>query len=45
MDVIAQRLTSAYIRLNENSPGNPLLRRISVLVNNCNNMTRAAAAY
>lgn len=42
MDVVTQRLTTAYINLNENTPGNPLLRRISALVSRCSEMTRAA---
>ncbi|KAF2640792.1 hypothetical protein P280DRAFT_427066, partial [Massarina eburnea CBS 473.64] len=33
MDVIRDRLTQAYMSLNENSPGDPSLRRISSLVN------------
>ncbi|KAF2033505.1 hypothetical protein EK21DRAFT_86297 [Setomelanomma holmii] len=45
MDVIKQRLTDAYMALNETTPGSPLLRRISTLVNKCNEMTRAAAHY
>jgi hypothetical protein len=43
MDVINQRLTAAYIQLNESTPGSPLLRAISQLVNKCNEMTRASA--
>ncbi|KAJ4987517.1 hypothetical protein SVAN01_06974 [Stagonosporopsis vannaccii] len=42
MDVMVQRLTSKYIELNETTPGNPLLRRISALVNRCHEMTRAS---
>ncbi|KAG9195783.1 hypothetical protein G6011_00904 [Alternaria panax] len=42
MDVVIQRLTAAYIQLNESTPGSPLLRAISQLVNKCNEMTRAA---
>ncbi|CAO2648493.1 Nn.00g077600.m01.CDS01 [Neocucurbitaria sp. VM-36] len=45
MDVVCQRLTTAYIQLNESTPGSPLLRRISSLVNKCNDMTRAAAPF
>jgi hypothetical protein len=45
IDVVNQRLTSAYIKLNENTPGSPLLRHISQLVNKGNEMTRAAAPY
>ncbi|KAH7073501.1 hypothetical protein BKA63DRAFT_34032 [Paraphoma chrysanthemicola] len=45
MDVIKQRLTDAYMALNETTPGSPLLRRISSLVNKCNEMTRTAAHY
>ncbi|KAF1844669.1 uncharacterized protein K460DRAFT_281624 [Cucurbitaria berberidis CBS 394.84] len=45
MDVVCQRLTTAYIQLNENTPGSQLLRRISGLVNKCNEMTRAAAPF
>ncbi|KAF2855241.1 hypothetical protein T440DRAFT_206759 [Plenodomus tracheiphilus IPT5] len=42
MDVVNQRLTSRYIELNESSPGNPLLRRISGLVHEGNEMARAS---
>ncbi|PSN68494.1 hypothetical protein BS50DRAFT_492414 [Corynespora cassiicola Philippines] len=42
MDVMNQRLTTAYIKLNESSPGNPLLRRISALVSTVNELARAA---
>jgi WD40 repeat protein len=42
MDVMIQRLTAKYIDLNEGTPGNPLLRRISALVSRCNDMTRAS---
>ncbi|KAF1944880.1 hypothetical protein EJ02DRAFT_397356 [Clathrospora elynae] len=45
MDVIIQRLTTAYIQLNESTPGSPLLRAISQLVNKCNEMTRTAAPF
>jgi hypothetical protein len=45
MDVVIQRLTAAYIQLNESTPGSPLLRAISQLVNKCNEMTRAAAPF
>ncbi len=47
MDIIKQRLTTAYIQLNEsaNAPNNPLLRRISALVNKCNEMTHAAGPF
>lgn len=45
MDVVKQRLTAAYIQLNESAPNNPLLRRISGLVNKCNEMTQAAAPF
>jgi len=45
MDVIKQRLTSAYIQLNETTSGSPLLRRISSLVNRCAEMTRAAGHF
>ena len=41
MEVMIQRLTAKYIELNETTPGNPLLRRISALVSRCNDMTRA----
>ncbi|KAF2711019.1 hypothetical protein K504DRAFT_376668 [Pleomassaria siparia CBS 279.74] len=40
MDVMNQRLTTAYIKLNESSPGNQLLRRISSLVSNVNELAR-----
>ncbi|KAL1795445.1 hypothetical protein ACET3X_005669 [Alternaria dauci] len=43
MDVVIQRLTAAYIQLNESTPGSPLLRAISQLVNRCNEMTRVAS--
>ncbi|KAF3002891.1 hypothetical protein E8E13_001300 [Curvularia kusanoi] len=42
MDVMSQRLTNKYIELNETTPGNPLLRRISALSRRCNEMTRAS---
>lgn len=42
MDVVNQRLTSKYIELNESSPGNPLLRRISGLVHEGNELARAS---
>jgi hypothetical protein len=45
MDVVIQRLTATYIQLNESTPGSPLLRAISQLVNKCNEMTRAAAPF
>ncbi|KAH8716924.1 hypothetical protein GQ44DRAFT_775683 [Phaeosphaeriaceae sp. PMI808] len=45
MDVVKQRLTDTYMALNESTPGSPLLRRISALVNKCNEMTRAAAHF
>lgn len=47
MDVIKQRLTTAYIQLNEsaNAPNSPLLRRISGLVNKCNEMTHATGPF
>ena len=45
MDVVVQRLTAAYIELNENTPGSQLLRVISQLVSKCNQMTRAAAPF
>lgn len=45
MDVVVQRLTAAYIELNENTPGSHLLRVISQLVSKCNQMTRAAAPF
>jgi len=40
MDVINQRLTACYIQLNESTPGNPLLRRISSLVHIGNETAR-----
>ncbi|KAF2016631.1 hypothetical protein BU24DRAFT_207070 [Aaosphaeria arxii CBS 175.79] len=43
MEVMTQRLTATYIRLNENSPGNPLLRRISALVTKVNGIARSVA--
>lgn len=42
MDVMSQRLTNKYIELNETTPGNPLLRRISALSRRCNDLTRAS---
>ncbi|EUC48905.1 hypothetical protein COCMIDRAFT_2174 [Bipolaris oryzae ATCC 44560] len=45
MDVVVQRLTTAYIQLNESTPGSPLLRAISQLVNKCHEMTRAATLF
>lgn len=45
MDVVVQRLTTAYIQLNESTPGSPLLRVISQLVTKCNDMTRAVAPF
>jgi hypothetical protein len=45
MDVVIQRLTAAYIQLNESTSGSPLLRIISQLVNKCNEMTRAAVPF
>lgn len=45
MDVVKQRLTAAYIQLNESAPNNPLLRHISGLVNKCNEMTQAVAPF
>ncbi|RAR11499.1 carbohydrate esterase family 4 protein [Stemphylium lycopersici] len=45
MDVVVQRLTTAYIQLNESTPGSPLLRAISQLVTKCNEMTRAAQPF
>jgi len=45
MDVVVQRLTAAYIELNESTPGSQLLRVISQLVSKCNQMTRAAAPF
>ncbi|KAF1835263.1 hypothetical protein BDW02DRAFT_297686 [Decorospora gaudefroyi] len=45
MDVVIQRLTAAYIQLNESTPGSQLLRIISQLVNKCNEMTRAAVPF
>ncbi|KAF2878448.1 hypothetical protein BDV95DRAFT_479405 [Massariosphaeria phaeospora] len=45
MEIMNQRLTTAYIKLNEDSPGNPLLRRISSLVTKVNELTRAVTPY
>ncbi|KAF2660204.1 hypothetical protein K491DRAFT_711978 [Lophiostoma macrostomum CBS 122681] len=45
MDVMNQRLTSTYITLNETSPGNQLLRRISALVTKVNELARAVNAH
>jgi hypothetical protein len=41
MDVMNQRLTACYMKLNESSPGNQLLRRISTLVSKVNELSRA----
>jgi hypothetical protein len=41
MDVLNQRLTATYIKLNEESQGNPLLRKISALVAQVNALHRA----
>ncbi|PVI08626.1 hypothetical protein DM02DRAFT_607998 [Periconia macrospinosa] len=41
MDVIRDRLTQAYMSLNENSPGDVSLRRISTLVARVNEISRA----
>jgi hypothetical protein len=41
MDVMNQRLTTAYIKLNESTPGSQLLRRISALVTTVNEIARA----
>ncbi|KAH7117924.1 hypothetical protein B0J11DRAFT_95594 [Dendryphion nanum] len=43
MEVMNQRLTAAYIKLNESSPGNQLLRHISTLVTRVNDLARAVA--
>ncbi|KAF2264288.1 DAO-domain-containing protein [Lojkania enalia] len=40
MDVINQRLSQAYMKINESSPGNPLLRRISAMVSKVNELAR-----
>ncbi|KAF2734862.1 hypothetical protein EJ04DRAFT_512167 [Polyplosphaeria fusca] len=45
MDVIKQRLTTAYINLNETQPGSILLRRISTMVTKANDMGRSAASH
>jgi WD40 repeat protein len=45
MDVMNQRLTATYIKLNENSPGNQLLRRISSLVSKVNELARAVTSH
>jgi hypothetical protein len=44
MDVINQRLTTAYINLNETSPGSPLLYRLSTLVMKCHELIRLATS-
>jgi hypothetical protein len=45
MDVVKQRLTDTYMALNESTPGSPLLRRISLQVNKCNEMMRAVQNF
>ncbi|PZD34423.1 CDA1, xylanase chitin deacetylase [Pyrenophora tritici-repentis] len=45
MDVVIQRLTAAYIELNERTPGSQYLRVISQLVGKCNQMTRASVPF
>lgn len=45
IDVVNQRLTAAYIQLNERTPGSSLLRQISALVNKGNAMTRASGSF
>ncbi|KAF2119008.1 hypothetical protein BDV96DRAFT_610845 [Lophiotrema nucula] len=45
MDVMKERLTAAYMSLNESSPGNPLLRTISSMVTRVNEMGRNVASY
>ncbi|KAF2789596.1 hypothetical protein K505DRAFT_365477 [Melanomma pulvis-pyrius CBS 109.77] len=45
MDVMNQRLTATYIKLNESSPGNQLLRRISSLVSKVNELARAVTPH
>lgn len=41
MPIINQRLTATYIQLNENSPNNPLLRRLHTLINKVNQIGHA----
>lgn len=36
MDVIKERLTNAYMRVNESSPGDPSLRQIATLTRRVN---------
>ncbi|CAI6333910.1 unnamed protein product [Periconia digitata] len=45
MDVIRDRLTQAYMSLNESSPGDQSLRRISTLVTRVNELCRANTPY
>jgi WD40 repeat protein len=45
MDVMNQRLTATYIKLNESSPGNQLLRRISSLVSKVNELARVVTSH
>jgi len=45
MEVINQRLTAAYISLNENSPGDLSLRRISTMVQKVSKLSQAAGQY
>ncbi|KAF1961388.1 hypothetical protein CC80DRAFT_464259 [Byssothecium circinans] len=45
MDVIRERLTQAYMSLNESSPGDLSLRHISGLVNKVNEISRAVGPY
>ncbi|KAF2202310.1 hypothetical protein GQ43DRAFT_315222 [Delitschia confertaspora ATCC 74209] len=44
MEVLNQRLTAAYISLNETSPGHKMLRKISTLVNKVNELARQVPA-
>jgi hypothetical protein len=45
MEVINQRLTAAYISLNESHPGDPSLRRISTMVQKVSKLSQAAGQY
>ncbi|KAF2688596.1 hypothetical protein K458DRAFT_293657 [Lentithecium fluviatile CBS 122367] len=45
MEVINQRLTAAYISLNESSPGDQSLRRISNMVTKVSKLSQVASQY
>lgn len=45
MEIMNGRLTQAYIKLNESSQGNPLLRHISALVSRVNTLSQAVTGH